>query len=142
VLLRVRFARVAAIERARANAPSSKTSIPGFPTDQEWEEAFSHLAHVRPKHVTSLLTRGADAVRVFSEKTLSASADRKEPEQMGQDKPQPAVQEEVNGTNSLMSMANTEVETLRRALPDLMSFDRYARRAAGHPQFHRKLDPA
>ena len=136
VLLHVRTARVATIERARKIAPSPDVLVPGFPTDQEWGHAFDDLARGRPQGATNLLARGADAVRVFSAKmSASAGDDETKTEQMGQDHRQSAVQDDSDGLlqtsrNSSPTMARSELEALRQALPNLVSLDRYARRAA------------
>jgi hypothetical protein len=141
VLLHVRIARVAAIERAGRNASSSKVLIPGFPTDRQWEHAFNHLVHGRPRDMTILLARGADAVRIFSARIFSAkmsasAGDGKKPEQVGQDRLQSAAPDDGDGgvmstsRNPSLIMASNELDMLRRALPDLISLDRYARRAS------------
>jgi len=133
VLLRVRLARVAAIERARRNAPSSKGLIPGFPTNQEWAHAFYHLAHGRPQDMAILLDQGADAVRLFSTQ-MSASHPEVNAQQGERNHQQSTVRDDGEGAmppsrNPSLTMDSSELDVLRRAVPDLMSLDRYARRA-------------
>jgi hypothetical protein len=140
VLLHVRTARVAAIEPARKDAPSSSVLVPGFPSDREWERAFDHLVHGRPRDVATLLVRGADAVRIFSARMFSVEMsaspdDEKKTEQVGQGHRESAAQGDGGGDmstsrNPSLIMAGSELDALRRALPDLMSYDRYARRAS------------
>jgi hypothetical protein len=140
VLLHVRIARVAAIERAGKKATSPNVLIPGFPTDQEWEHAFNNLARGRPQDAAILLARGADAVRVFSAKTsASPGDDGKKREQVGQDHRSSAVQGDGDGVmstsrNPSLTVAGSELEAFCQALPDLMSMDRYARRAISRRQ--------
>jgi hypothetical protein len=111
VLLHVRLARVAALERARGNAPSSNVLVPGFPTNQEWGHAFNHLARGRPQDAAILLARGADA-RIFSAKmSASAGDDGKKPEQVGQDHRQSAVQ----GDGEILHSSWRAVSTRRYA---------------------------
>src|SRR5262245_25151149 len=139
VLLHVRTARVAAIEPAREDA-SSSVLVPGFPSDREWERAFDHLVHGRPRDVATLLVRGADAVRIFSARTFSAemsasAGEEKKTEQVGHGHRESAAQGDGGGDmstsrNPSLIMAGSELDALRRALPDLMSYDRYARRAS------------
>lgn len=135
VLLHVRSARVAAIERARRIAPSSNALVPGFPTDQEWMHAFDDLVRGRPQKMTNLLARGADAVRVFSAKMSAPTGDdENKTEQLRQDQRQSALQDDNDGRpqtseNPSATMARSKLEAFCQALPDLMSLDRYARRA-------------
>ena len=132
VLLHVRTARVAAIERARTIVPSSQALVPGFPTEQEWEHAFDDLARGRPQKVTKLLARGADAVRAFSaEMSAPAGDDDNKTEQLGRDQRQSTLQDDNDARlqNPSATMARSRLEAFCQALPDLMSLDRYARRA-------------
>jgi hypothetical protein len=134
VLLHVRTARVAAIERARKIVPCSRALVPGFPTEQEWEYAFDDLALGRPQKVTKLLARGADAVRAFSAMSAHAGDDEHKAEQLGQDQRQSTLQDDNDARppaseNPSATMARSKLEAFCQALPDLVSLDRYARRA-------------
>jgi hypothetical protein len=66
MLLRVRAARVAVVERARKMVPAPSRLIPGFPTDHEWAQAFDDLACGRPREASKLLIQGAKAMRALT----------------------------------------------------------------------------
>jgi hypothetical protein len=62
MLLRVRAARVAAIERARTINPMPNVQASAYPTNDEWALALEALARGRPRPATRLFERAARAV--------------------------------------------------------------------------------
>jgi hypothetical protein len=141
MVLRVRAAGIAVIERARAMVQAPSRSIPGYPTNHEWAQALGDLADGRPRDASKLLTQAAKAVRVFTAKIrvftakIMASDQNKEnkTEQAGADQRSHELQDKDNilQTTSPAPSSTTpdEAEVLRRALPELIRLQRYAQRA-------------
>src|SRR5262245_9232017 len=71
MILRVRAAGIAVIERARAMLQAPNRLIPDFPTDYELAHALGGLADGRPRDAAKLLVEAAEAVRVFTAKIMA-----------------------------------------------------------------------
>jgi len=135
MLLRVRAARVAVIERAREMVRASSPLFPGFPTNHEWAQALDDLACGRPREASKLLIQGAKAMRALTativasdqnneNKTEHGGADQRRCELESKD----SIRQPTSPDPS-PATAPDEAEALRRALPELIRLDRYARRA-------------
>jgi hypothetical protein len=140
MLLHVRAARVAVVERARERAgeemvPDPRRLIPGFPTDQEWAQALDDIACGRPRDASKFFIRGAEAVREFSAKVMEsnensedntehAEADQRRRELQGKDNLLQPTSPDPSPTT-----APDEAAVFLRALPELIRLDRYEQRA-------------
>ena len=136
MLLRVRAARVAVVERARERAREvPRRLIPGFPTHHEWAQAFDDIACGRLRKASKFFIQGAEAVREFTAKTMAsdqnkdnktepAGADQRRRELESKDNiPQPTFPDPSPTT------APDKAEVFLRALPELIRLDRYEQRA-------------
>jgi hypothetical protein len=132
MVLRVRAAGIAVIERARAMVQAPSRSIQGFPTNHEWAQALGDLADGRPRDASKLLTQAAKAVSVFTAKILASDQENKT-EQAGADQRSHELQDKDNILQTTSpapsSTTSDEAEVLRRALPELIRLQRYAQRA-------------
>ena len=135
MLLRVRAARVAVVERAREMVAAPRRLIPGFPTDHEWAQAFDDIACGRLRKASKFFIRGAEAVREFTAKTMAADQNKEnKTEQAGADQRN---RELVTKDNLLQptsadpspTTAPDKAEVFLRALPELIRLDRYEQRA-------------
>jgi len=134
MILRVRAAGIAVIERARAMVQAPSRSIPGYPTNHEWAQALGDLADGRPRDASKLLTQAAKAVRVFTAKIMASDQNKEnKTEQAGPDQRSHELQDKdsILQTTSPAPSSTTpdEAEVLRRALPELIRLQRYAQRA-------------
>jgi hypothetical protein len=139
MVLRVRAARVAVVERARERAremvSGPKRLIPGFPTHHEWAQAFDDIACGRLREASKFFIRGAEAVREFTAKTMASDQNK-------ENKTEPAGADlrrrELESKDSILqrtspdpspTTAPDEAEVFLRALPELTRLDRYEQRA-------------
>jgi hypothetical protein len=132
MVLRVRAARGAVVERARERAreivSAPRRLIPGFPTDHEWAQAFDDIACGRLGKASKFFIRGAEAVREFTAKAMAADQNKEnKTEQAGAD--QRYRELVTKSADPSPTTASDEAEVFLRALPELTRLDRYEQRA-------------
>jgi hypothetical protein len=137
MLLRVRAARVAVVERARERemVPAPRRLIPDFPTDHEWAQALDDIACGRPREASKFFIRGAKAVREFSAKVMASNEDNEDKtEHAGADQRRRELQDKDNllqptSPDPSPTTAPDEAAVFLRALPELIRLNRYEQRA-------------
>jgi hypothetical protein len=140
MLLRVRAARVAVVERARERAgeemvPDPKRLIPGFPTDQEWAQALDDIASGRLREASKCFIQGAEAVRAFTAKVAASDQNNEnDTEHAGAEQRQRELEDKDNllqptSPDPSPTTAPDEAAVFLRALPELIRLDRYEQRA-------------
>jgi hypothetical protein len=137
LILKLRAARVAAIGRARIAGPKSErpNQLPGFPTTDEWVVALTALEHGQPGPATKLFDRAARAIRTADARLAKAETEASSTGLVSsaQSSPLPmtvsdAAAKRISEDQSI-PWPHDDVGALQRALPELLSLDRYERRA-------------
>jgi cell division septum initiation protein DivIVA len=132
-IARVRAARLAAVERIRASDVKRVQELPilpGFATLEERERAFADLEQGNLQTATRMMNRISSALRIAT-KALVANANG---ETDNINAAREALRAEIlqgveNDKDRIVSQAPDDIECLSRALPDLLSLERYERRA-------------
>jgi hypothetical protein len=142
VLLNLRAARIAAIRRNRIIEPTvvpAHQLLPGFPTEEEWAPAFAALERGRARPATKLFTRAAHAILAADAKLAKAKTEHKSPSAVGTEQ-SPLPMANLDGTAQVTSkdppspQLRSDVEAFKRALPELITLDRYERRIMSRRQ--------
>jgi hypothetical protein len=134
MVLRVRAARVAVVERAREMVLDQSRLIPNFPTNHEWVQALGDIADGRLREASKLFVQAAEAVRAFTTKIMESDQNNNKTEHAGADQQGRELESKDNilqptSPDPSPTTALDEAEALRRALPELIRLDRYAQRA-------------
>jgi hypothetical protein len=135
LLLKLRAARVAAIQRNRIIEPMTEPTnqLSGVPTIKEFGAALEALGE--PSAAMRSLTRDLCEVFAAAAKSIDANIGPKKSHQRGGEQLSALL---VNSADAAAQRLNEderaspsqdEVGAFRRALPELVSFDRYERRA-------------
>jgi hypothetical protein len=141
MLLRVRAARVAAIERARTINPMPNVQASAYPTNDEWALALEALARGQPRPATRLFERAARAVLAEAATAANVTANQLDP--TGEERPLPVPQRGVTAAQAAAQSATqgqfpsamcNEVDAFKNALPELIRLDRYEQRALSRRQ--------
>jgi hypothetical protein len=109
--------------------------IPGFPTDQEWAQAFDDIACGRLREASKFFIRGAEAVREFTTKTMASDQNKENKTgHAGADQRRRELERvdnllEPTSPDPSPPTAPDEAEVFLRALPELIRLDRYEQRA-------------
>jgi hypothetical protein len=146
LLLKLRAARVAAIERNRIVRPTPERSnlLPGFPTNEEWAVGFEALERGQPRPVTRLFTRAVRAILAAdakpAESRTEAKTEAKSPGRAGIEqlspllkiRPVAAAQRTIEDQPA--AQPRDDGDAFKRALPELITLDRYERRIMSRRQ--------
>jgi hypothetical protein len=136
-ILKLRDARAAAMERNRIAAPKPArlNQLPGLPTTEEWAVALAALERGQPRRATKLFDRAARAIRAADRQLAKAKTEVKSTGSASSVRssqlPMTISDAAAQRMREEQSIPRREddVGALQHALPELISLDRYERRA-------------
>jgi hypothetical protein len=137
LILKLRAAGVAAMERNRIVGPKPEklNQRPGLPTTQEWAVALAALESGQPRPATRLFDRAARVIRAADAQLAKAKTEAEStgPVSSTQSSPLPMTISDAaaqrTSEDQSIPPSQDDVGALQRALPELVSLDRYERRA-------------
>jgi hypothetical protein len=128
LVARVRAARIAAIRRQAKKPHTQSRALPGSLTDQELVDSFRDLAEGNVRKVIKRIKRMNREYVAFVKTMATAMTAKNDHDRIAArreaDRMIAAREEETKNPDE-----GDEVECLRRALPELLSLERYERRA-------------
>jgi hypothetical protein len=130
LIARVRAARIAAIERVRNSAGPGRLTLPGCLTTEELENFSRDLQDGNIRRAVKLINRNTREFKAFVKALLaSMNAETEDLHREARREVDRMIMARFEETNRSAPEEREDAACVRRALPDLLSLERYEKRA-------------